>query len=62
MDFLIENFRKKNIKFIFNNTDELFNSIIFNKYLNVDFWDNLLTPKFNDFYDYIIYIILNLKK
>jgi uridine kinase len=60
-NFLIEKIKNKNIPFIFDNTNELFNSIIFNKYVDVNFWEDSLTPKFNDFYDYIIFFILNLK-
>jgi uridine kinase len=62
IDFLITKLKNKNVGFIYDNNDLEFNIIIFNKYIDIDFWENSTIPKFNDFYDYIIYIILNMKK
>jgi uridine kinase len=61
MENLIQILKNKEITFIFESNDIKFNKITFNKYKNVDLWENLLIPKFNDFYDYIIFFILNLK-
>lgn len=61
IDSLLEKFKKKNINLIFDSNDADFNTITFNIYKNIDLWDNCLIPKFNDFYDYIIFFILNLK-
>lgn len=61
IDFLITKLKNKNINFIFDSNNLIFNTIIFNNYKMVDLWDNNLIPKFNDFYDYIIFFILNLK-
>lgn len=62
INFLFEKLKNKNIGFIYDNNDIEFNTIIFNKYFYIDFWENSIVPKYNDFYDYIIYIILNMKK
>jgi|694.fasta_scaffold137972_2 uridine kinase len=44
-----------------NSDNENFECVSFYKYSSVDLWNSPSTPKFNDFYDYIIYFILNLK-
>jgi uridine kinase len=62
INFLFDKLKNKNIEFIYDNTDKNFNTFIFNKYSYVDFWENKSIPIFNDFYDYIIFIILNMKK
>jgi uridine kinase len=61
IDSILQNFKNKNINFIFDSNESDFNTITFNNYKKVDFWENSLIPKFNDFYDYIIFFILNLK-
>lgn len=55
---IIDFFKKNNVNIYFNDNDFIFNEIIFSEYKKLD---NLFDDFEYDFYDYILYIILNLK-
>ena len=55
---IIDFFKKNNVNIYFNDNDFIFNEIIFNEYKKLN---NLFEDCEYDFYDYILYIILNLK-
>ena len=60
LEKIIKILNTKNIKFIFEE-EEIFNTFKFYEFQESNFWDNSSIPIFNDFYDYILFFILNLK-
>lgn len=60
LEEIIKILKIKNINFIFEE-EEIFNTFKFYEFQESNFWDNTSIPIFNDFYDYILFFILNLK-
>jgi len=58
---IINTLNFKNIGYNLSSEEDKFISFTFKEYKNINLWDNESIPIFNNFYDYIIFFIFNLK-
>jgi len=60
IESILKTFKEKKVKHTVCHEEGDFTTVTFRKYKNVSLWKNSNSPHFGDFYDYVVYFILNL--